>query len=228
MFGTQPVQRFVLDNVSWEEYGKFLEAIGENHVRVTYDRGTHRIHVVRSRSMKCTKCSSGRLFDVLMDGTGHSHEGVRFDDLSPPGRRRAALSRTNVITSAARRPCSQLVDVQTWRSIRRPTWLSRWTLRAAVLNRMDVYAGLRIPEVWRFDGEALEVHRLRSDGGYEVLSQSVELPFLPVDEVPELIQQSMRCQEDRALMRGLREWVRTSRCPAKQASDESQGDQLGE
>ena len=37
---TQPVQRFVLHNVSWEQYGKFLEAIGENHVRVTYDRGS--------------------------------------------------------------------------------------------------------------------------------------------------------------------------------------------
>ena len=36
----QPVQRFVLHNVSWEQYGKFLEAIGENHVRVTYDRGS--------------------------------------------------------------------------------------------------------------------------------------------------------------------------------------------
>ncbi len=30
----------VLGCVSWEEYGKFLEAIGENHVRVTYDRGS--------------------------------------------------------------------------------------------------------------------------------------------------------------------------------------------
>ena len=29
----------MLNNVSWEQYGKFLEAIGENHVRVTYDRG---------------------------------------------------------------------------------------------------------------------------------------------------------------------------------------------
>ena len=85
-------------------------------------------------------------------------------------------------------------------------------------NRMRIYAGLGVPEVWRFDSERLVVNRLRRNGGYVVVPRSVELPFLPVDEVPALFRQSLQCQEDRALVRGLLEWVRTRVVPLRQAS----------
>ena len=37
--GMHDVQRLVLDWVSWEQYEKFLEAVGERRIRLTYDRG---------------------------------------------------------------------------------------------------------------------------------------------------------------------------------------------
>ena len=83
---------------------------------------------------------------------------------------------------------------------------------------MHIYAGLRIPEVWRFDGERLIVNRLRRDGAYREARRSVELPYLPLDEIPMLFRQCMEVQEDRALLRGLREWVRTRVAPLRQAA----------
>jgi Uma2 family endonuclease len=217
---TQPVQRFVLHNVSWEEYGKFLEAIGENHVRVTYDRGS--IEFMSPQPIhEVYKMLFGRLFDVLMM------------ELNVPMKALGSTTFRRPEADAGLEPdqCfyfSSAARVRSW-----------WTFSLAVdpppdlaievdntsssLDRMHVYAGLRIPEVWRFDGETLEVRRLRPDGVYEVLSQSVELPFLPMEEVPELLHRSMECQEDRALVRGLREWVRTRVAPLKQAWDENQG-----
>ncbi len=85
-------------------------------------------------------------------------------------------------------------------------------------DRMHIYAALRVPEVWRFDGERLIVNRLRRDGAYRVTRRSVELPYLPLDEVPMLFRQCMEVQEDRALVRGLREWVRTRVAPLREAS----------
>ena len=54
----EPVQRFVLGCVSWEEYEKFLDAVGERHVRLTYDRGTLELMTLSLDSMKYTRCCS--------------------------------------------------------------------------------------------------------------------------------------------------------------------------
>jgi len=210
-----PAQRFVLHGVSWQEYGKFLEAIGENHVRVTYDRGS--IELMSPQPIhEVYKTLFGRLFDILMEELDIPMKALGSTTFRRP-EAEAGLEpdQCYYFASAAR--------VRSW-----------WTFDLAVdpppdlaieventtssLDRMHVYAGLRIPEVWRFDGERAIVHRLRRDGGYRVAPRSVELPFVPLDEVPALFQRSMECQEDRALVRGLREWVRTRVAPLRQAS----------
>ena len=52
----------------------------------------------------------------------------------------------------------------TWRSIRRPTWPSRWTFLAVRLNKLSIYADIGVPEVWLYDGQSLRSHQLQSDG----------------------------------------------------------------
>ena len=216
---TQPVQRFVLHGVSWEQYGKFLEAIGENHVRVTYDRGS--IEFISPQPIhEVYKTLFGRLLDALMM------------DLDIPMKALGSTTFRRAEAKAGLEP-DQCFYFESARRVR--SW---WTFNLAVdppsdlaievdntnssLDRMHIYAGLGIPEVWRFDGQTLEVHRLQPDGVYENLSHSVELPFLPIEEIPELIRRSMEYQEDRAIVRGMREWVRTRVAPLKQAWDESQ------
>ena len=51
------------------------------------------------------------------------------------------------------------------------------------LNRMGIYAALGVPEVWRFDGEALRIEQLQADGTYREVTASPGLPFLPPEEV---------------------------------------------
>jgi Uma2 family endonuclease len=211
----EPRQRFVLHCVSWEQYGKFLEAIGENHVRVTYDRGN--IEFMSPQPIhEVYKLFFGRLFDAFL---------VELDiPMKPLGS--TTFRRPEAEAGLEPDQCyyfSSAFRVRSW-----------WTFDLAVdpppdlaieidnttscLDRMHVYAGLRIPEVWRFDGERLEVHRLQADGAYQIVPRSVELPFVPLDDIPALLHQSMECQEDRALMRGLREWVRTRVAPLKETS----------
>ena len=98
---TQPVQRFVLHNVSWEAYGKFLEAIGENHVRVTYDRG--RLELMSPQPLhERYKHFFSLFFTVFTLETGIEIAGVGSTTFRRPDVG-ADWSRTNVITYKVRR-----------------------------------------------------------------------------------------------------------------------------
>ena len=210
----EPAQRFVLGCVSWEEYGKFLEAIGENHVRVTYDRGS--LELMSPLPVhEVYKTLFARLMDAIMVEA----------DIPMRALGSTTFRREDVEGGLEPDQCYYMASAARVRS-----W---WTLDLAIdpppdlaieieithstVDRMHIYAGLRVPEVWRFNGERLIVHRLRRDGAYRVVPRSVELPFLPMDEVPALFQQSMELQEDRALVRGLRDWVRTRVVPLREA-----------
>jgi Uma2 family endonuclease len=52
-------------------------------------------------------------------------------------------------------------------------------LSSSSLDRLAIYAALGVPEVWRFDGEALHVHRLGRRGAYSAAKASKALPGLP-------------------------------------------------
>jgi Uma2 family endonuclease len=81
------------------------------------------------------------------------------------------------------------------------------------LDRMGIYAQLRIPEAWRFDGKAILVYRLGEEGKYEILDFSPLFPFLPVQEVTKFLQQSASL-DNTALAKLFRAWVREHVLPA--------------
>ena len=75
------------------------------------------------------------------------------------------------------------------------------------LDRMVIYAALRIPEVWRFDGEFLQVFRLRADGIYEPREQSGYFPMLRLTEFVRFLRETEHLSET-ALIEPLQEWAR--------------------
>ena len=60
----------------------------------------------------------------------------------------------------------------------------------------SVYAVLGVPEIWRFDGEALLVLVRQEDGTYAERERSSALPFLPLDEVLRLLRESEEIDDD--------------------------------
>jgi Uma2 family endonuclease len=77
----------------------------------------------------------------------------------------------------------------------------------SILKRMPIYAALRIPEVWRWDGQVLSISLLGADGNYVVSSASVSFPFLPVAELARFIGMRQTMSETNVI-RAFREWVR--------------------
>jgi Uma2 family endonuclease len=77
----------------------------------------------------------------------------------------------------------------------------------SALNRMSIYAAMRIPEVWRWDGKKIHIHVLSGDSQYVESAQSRAFPFLPVQELVRFV--NMRNQlGTTALVRAFRAWVR--------------------
>ncbi len=74
------------------------------------------------------------------------------------------------------------------------------------LDRFPIYAGLGIPEIWRYDDGMLTIHVL-DQNQYRESGTSLAFPMLPIQELPSLIQE-YRTQGKRAMRRAFRQWAR--------------------
>jgi len=78
--------------------------------------------------------------------------------------------------------------------------------RSSYLNKFSIYADLGVPEIWRYRNQSLEVYQL-VEGNYELRENSLAFPFLPIAEIPALIEPSKAIGQ-RAAVRLFRERVR--------------------
>jgi Uma2 family endonuclease len=75
------------------------------------------------------------------------------------------------------------------------------------LDRFGIYAVLKVPEVWRLDGDVLTFHVLGEDGTYRAADRSRAFPEItPADLVGFL--QRARQAGDENVVRQFRKWIR--------------------
>jgi Uma2 family endonuclease len=209
-----PAQHFVLHDLGWDDYEKILAVVGKRPVRVTYDRGSLElmsplpIHERYKRYF-------GLLLSVLAEELGIRISGMG----STTFRRRDADQGLEpdecfYLASAAR--------VRDWRVLDLavdppPDLAIEIDITSSSLDRMAVYAGLGVPEVWRFDGETLQVNRL-ARGRYKRSPTSAALPFLPMNEVVPILHRGVERGDEGEWLRSVRAWVRQRVVPLRQAS----------
>jgi Uma2 family endonuclease len=79
-------------------------------------------------------------------------------------------------------------------------------ITSSSVNRMNIYAALAVPEVWRFDGESLQIYRLQQ-GSYEAQERSGVLPALRAEDVQGFLQTGLETGETRWI-KHFRQWVK--------------------
>jgi Uma2 family endonuclease len=68
------------------------------------------------------------------------------------------------------------------------------------LNKLPIYASLKVPEIWRYDGEKLIVFSLDiNNNEYQELKESPTFPWLNLNLIPQLISQSLEDGETATL-----------------------------
>lgn len=197
-------QRFLLQGVSWEAYEELLRLLGEQPVRLTYDRGRLELMAPSYRHENSSRLL-GRFVEVLTE---------EFDlDMSSAGSttfRRQDLDRGLEADEGfyiAGEPLirgKSEIDLQTDPP---PDLAIEADITRSSLDRMSIYAALRVPEVWRYDGSTLTVHHLGADGRYRLAHRSLSFPKLPVGELTRFL--DLRAtQSETQIIKAFRAWAR--------------------
>ncbi|MFL5243545.1 MAG: Uma2 family endonuclease [Gemmataceae bacterium] len=197
-------QRFVMRNVDWERYKAVADSLGERFVRLTYD-GRNLEFMTISQVHERLKEFLGRLLDTLTEelnipllsagSTTFDREDVERG-LEPDNsyylQNEGLIRPKDKIDLMIDPPPDLAIEIEISRS---------------ALNRLGIYAALRVPEVWRSDGSFIKVYRLGSDGQYFESERSGHFPFLPLQELVSFLQKRNQISETE-LIRSFRSWVR--------------------
>lgn len=205
-------QRFVLHDISWEDYQTFLKVLDDRPIRLTYDRGTLELMTPLSIHERY-KVLFGRMIDAITEELD-----VRVVALGSTTFNREELKR-----GLEPDQCyyfSNADKVADWARVDLdvdppPDLAIEIDVTSDSRRRLGIYAALNIPEVWRFDGDRIEVHQLRDAGTYEVVPRSGTFPSVPMEEIGRFLHQ-YAIGDDTRWARSFRRWVRETVLPRVQ------------
>ena len=197
-------QRFLLLDVGWETYQSLRAAIGDRPVHITYDRGRLELMVPSDLHERFKKLIDRMLsviaeeWDIPLRSQGsttfHNEalgRGVEPDECYYIQNEPVVRGRDE-IDSETDPPPDLAIEID---------------ISSSSLNRLDIYAALKVPELWRFDGENLSVWVLGADGRYRSSQESSAIPSLfPGDLVAHLARRNEL--DELAWIREFRNWVR--------------------
>jgi Uma2 family endonuclease len=199
-------QRLRLSGIPWEGYVAVTEALGARPIRVTYDRGEMEIMSPSNRHEN-RKRILGRLLETLT-------EELEIDIASGGSTtyRRKALARglepDESYWIAHERIVRGRQDIDLEKDPP-PDLVLEIEISRSALDRMSIYAALRVPEVWRWDGETLTVNLLSTRGTYRQSDRSKAFPFLPLAEFARFLEPTKLSETQ--LLRSFRAWVRNQK-----------------
>jgi Uma2 family endonuclease len=207
-------QRFVLHDIDWEGYQSLLKILGDQPVRVTYDRGTLELMTPLPIHERY-KSLFGRLIETLTEELDMDLYSFGSTTLG-----REVIGRglepdeCFYISSARKIRDPKNIDLELDPP---PDLAIEIDITSNSGRRLGIYAALNIPEVWQFDGELLTVLRLQDDGSYRANDRSEELPFLPMAEIAAFVRE-YQIGTDTQWAKAFRRWVRETIVPEVEKS----------
>ncbi|MGH7202336.1 MAG: Uma2 family endonuclease [Planctomycetaceae bacterium] len=82
------------------------------------------------------------------------------------------------------------------------------------LPRMPIYAAMRVPELWRYDGATLQFYVLDANGEYVPQERSAAFPEITPADLAKFLDRRFELDELQ-LVRSFREWVRQTIGPRR-------------
>lgn len=204
---------FLLDNISWETYERLLREVGERRVRLTYDDGDLEIMTV-SFAHENSGGLLGLFIRVLASVLGLPIRGGRTTTLRIKLRKKGLEPDNCYWIANEKKMRGKLI----WRAREDPPpdLALEVDISRSSLNRMRIYAALKVPEVWRYNGKTLRCFVLTPDGVYEARDISPTFPTVALEELVRFVKQSDH-EDETVLLQRFTEWVRTEVLPRNEA-----------
>jgi len=171
-------QRVLLNDVTWRDYVAFGDLLRDRPaLRLTYDRGRLEIMTTSSTHERLKKWL-GRFIETIAEECGVAilpggSMTFQREDLERGFEPDECFWIANEARMRGRADYDPTRDPP-------PDLILEIEVTRSALNRMALFARLGVPEVWRFDGGALHVHRLQSAGGYAEAKNSPTFPAIRI------------------------------------------------
>lgn len=195
----------VLRNLTWWEYQNFLEERGDTRPRFTYDHGSLEL-MPTSREHEVYLWLLGMFVVVLAEETGMP--------LSVGGQ--MTISREDLDRGIQPDGCFWIANAGRvqgkldldFTQDPPPDLVIEVEVSATILDRLNVLAALRVPEVWRSDGASVHVGLLGPEGEYIWGEKSAAFPSLQASEIARFLARATQQSDHLGIVRSFRVWVR--------------------
>ena len=202
-FEVPPGQRLLLHDVTWAEFERILEDLGDHRgARLAYDKGILEI-MMPLPEHEIGKEIIGDLVKALLEELD-----IEFSSLG-------STTFKNQQMAQGIEP-DQCFYIQNEAVIRGKDRLDLTLdpppdlgLEIDVTSRThpSIYQSLQVPELWRFENGQLQINVLRS-GRYVTVAESLNFPGLPLIEmIPNYLHRAKTEGRNKAL-RAFRQWIR--------------------
>jgi Uma2 family endonuclease len=194
----------VLHDIDWGTYTRLLRALhGPRRFRLTYDRGSLEI-MSPLWEREEPAYLLGRFIDILTEELHLPCRAGRSVTLRRK-RKQRGLEADNCywMANAARLQGRRHLDLRTDPP---PDLAIEVEVTHSAVDRMNIYAALGVPEVWRLSVAGLAFHILEGSG-YQVRPNSLSFPQLAAADFGGFLAQ-LGQSDDTTLARQFRDWVR--------------------
>ena len=198
-----PEQRVILRNISWETYERLLAENADcRNPRLAYDRG---ILEITSPSAKHEELSYviTLLVNIVteeleIDVRGFGSTTFRRQDLARGFEPDSCFYIQGVEDISGKSSLDLATDPP-------PDLVIEIDLTSASLDKFPIYAQVGVPEIWRYDGTALQIFSLEH-GTYVEQQVSTVLPILTRNVLSRFMRDSKSLKRT-VWLRNLRHWV---------------------
>lgn len=207
MLTRAPGRRVTVEPVTWDEYERLMDAREEagRRIRLTFDQGRLEI-MPTSLTHELLKKILAILIEAWQEETGGKYiPGGNVTVKSEAKARGFEPDECYYVQNCARMVGRRELDLETDPP---PDLVIEAEVSRTAAGRLPVFAGLGVPEVWRYDGDRVVVLLLTPGGTYQESAVSRAIPTFPFAEVPRFV--AMVAEEDYAtISRAFRAWVRS-------------------
>jgi Uma2 family endonuclease len=195
----------ILHDISWETYEQLLEIFAERSTpRMTYYQGTLELMVPLPEHERYS-WTLGRLIVALSEEIGIEIIGLKSSTWrSEPKKAGNEADECFYIQNEALMRGKLTIDLK---NDPPPDLAVEMDLTSSSINKMAVYAELKVPEVWIWKKGKLIINIL-NDTGYVESETSLAFASFPVKELAQFMRLDSEKGEN-ARIREFREWVRS-------------------
>jgi Uma2 family endonuclease len=201
---TQSPDRVLFKNISWQTYRSLVKDFEQQPaMRLTYDQGTLEIRMPLDPHETYKKLL-GRLVEALTEELG-----IEIRSLGSRTCDREDLARglePDQCYYIQNEPLVWDKDQIDLTVDPPPDLAIEIDISSSSLDRFNIYIGLGVPEVWRYDGQTLTIYHLENRQ-YLPCSHSTAFPLLAAVDIERFVELKKTTKEN-ALVRLFREWVK--------------------